>query len=194
MADKICYFEGCDKAVNARGLCTGHYGQLRAGRELLELRPRRSRAPIRAAATRRDPTIRDARDCKRCPVCAKWLREGDFGLNSATPDGLYSCCRSCKRITRLLYAYNLTLCEYGAMLDAQGGVCALCRQPDSSGRALAVDHDHTCCAASSSSCGKCVRQLLCWECNTGIGKLRDDPQVLRAAADYIERHAASRLT
>jgi hypothetical protein len=35
-----------------------------------------------------------------------------------------------------------------------------------------------------------TRQLLCQRCNHGLGLLRDDPAVLRAAADYVERHRA----
>jgi hypothetical protein len=32
------------------------------------------------------------------------------------------------------------------------------------------------------------RGLLCSGCNTAIGKLKDDPEVLRRAADYIESY------
>lgn len=73
--------------------------------------------------------------------------------------------------------FGITLEEYEELFDTQGGVCFICGQPCSSGRSLAVDHDH--------STGK-VRGLLCGACNTGIGKLQDDPELLRKAAEYLE--------
>ena len=71
--------------------------------------------------------------------------------------------------------------DYDAMLAAQDGVCDLCgaAEPDSYKRRFYIDHDHHSGA---------VRALLCGACNMGIGQLKDDPALLRAAADYIERH------
>ena len=63
------------------------------------------------------------------------------------------------------------------MLAAQDGLCAIC----GTAPAAHVDHDHETGA---------VRQLLCFHCNGGLGQFRDDPVVLRAAADYVERHRA----
>lgn len=80
--------------------------------------------------------------------------------------------------------FSLSLEDYNRMLEAQGGVCAICRNPETHKRngklkALAVDHHH--------STGK-IRGLLCSDCNTGIGKLKDDPKVLLAAAEYLKHH------
>lgn len=75
-------------------------------------------------------------------------------------------------------AYGIDERDYDAMLLAQGGLCGLCRNPPGK-RRLAVDHDH--------ASGK-IRALLCDRCNTALGHLRDDPALLRAAADYIEAH------
>lgn len=83
--------------------------------------------------------------------------------------------------------FRLTPGQYEAMLEAQGGGCAICGSPPpTDGRALAVDHDHSCCPGRRS-CGRCVRGLLCMHCNQGIGRLGDDPDRLRLAADYLER-------
>lgn len=75
---------------------------------------------------------------------------------------------------------------YERLLIEQAGLCALCTQPPAPGRTLHVDHDHACCA-TEVTCGKCVRSLLCETCNKGLGLFRDDPVLLRLAADYLDR-------
>lgn len=68
--------------------------------------------------------------------------------------------------------------QYEEMRDAQGDCCAICQVPFDGPGACAVDHDH--------ATGK-VRGMLCGRCNRAIGLLRDDPEIMRQAADYIER-------
>jgi hypothetical protein len=88
--------------------------------------------------------------------------------------------------------YNLTFTEYAEMYAQQGGVCAICAQPEtallpgrktkdtgSRTRDLSVDHDHK---------TGTIRQLLCNACNHMLGHAKDTPAILRAAADYLERH------
>lgn len=90
------------------------------------------------------------------------------------------------RELRLKGMYGITLAQYNTLLEQQGGVCAICKATNPSGRDLCVDHDHRCCPGARS-CGKCVRSLLCSRCNIGIGQFLDDPMVMRVAAAYIER-------
>ena len=71
--------------------------------------------------------------------------------------------------------YGLTVADYNALLERQGGGCAICGQPRNSHR-LAVDHDH--------ATGR-VRGLLCAPCNHAIGSLRDRPDLLRSAIAYL---------
>lgn len=78
----------------------------------------------------------------------------------------------------LLRKYGLTLLEYRAMLDRQGGRCAICGADACvTGKRFAVDHCHR---------TNQVRGLLCHCCNTGIGQLQDNPVILRAAIRYLE--------
>lgn len=99
-------------------------------------------------------------------------------------------CRECKREAYntngrpdLLKKYGITIEEYDAMLDRQGGLCAICRGPETAidgrtgvVRRLHIDHCH--------STGR-VRGLLCHGCNQGIGGLRDRVDLLVSAIDYL---------
>lgn len=75
---------------------------------------------------------------------------------------------------------------YWALYDFQGGHCAIlnCRATGKT-RRLAVDHDHKCCPGRTS-CGKCVRGLLCNPHNEMFGRNGDDPEVFRDMAGYLE--------
>lgn len=68
--------------------------------------------------------------------------------------------------------YGLTLDEY-EKLSASG--CAICGVSAGS-RRLCVDHDH--------KTGK-IRGILCGNCNSGLGRFKDDPELLRKAAQYL---------
>lgn len=80
-----------------------------------------------------------------------------------------------------LKQYGLTPDDLARMVEAQGNRCAICNEEPSSGpgRRLHVDHCHT--------TGK-VRELLCNNCNHMLGQAREKPELLRAAAAYIEKH------
>ncbi|MCA1696558.1 MAG: endonuclease VII domain-containing protein [Actinobacteria bacterium] len=93
--------------------------------------------------------------------------------------------RTSVRAYRLQKLFGITLEQYQAMFAAQGGVCAICGEPErqvrksSSPVELAVDHDHE---------TGVIRALLCNNCNKGLGCLMDSPELLRRAALYLEKH------
>jgi len=78
--------------------------------------------------------------------------------------------------------YGTTPERYDAQLNAQGGVCAICRREDEVGKRLAVDHDH--------SDGR-IRGLLCGRCNQAIGLLRDDPVIAARTAEYLSESSGN---
>lgn len=82
---------------------------------------------------------------------------------------------------------------YWALYEFQGGKCAIlhCRATGKT-KALAVDHDHRCCPGRTS-CGKCVRGLLCGPHNEQFGRNGDDPAVFRDMADYLELSTMDRF-
>lgn len=88
-----------------------------------------------------------------------------------------------RRIDRDWYLranYGITLEDYEAMLEKQGGTCAICESSIPGGNgAFSVDHCH--------STGK-VRGLLCRLCNSGLGHFRDSPGLLYRAVEYLRNH------
>jgi hypothetical protein len=70
--------------------------------------------------------------------------------------------------------------EYDALLKEQNNLCAICGQPEARGEQLAIDHSHV--------TGK-NRGLLCEKHNMMLGLAGDSPELLRKAAEYLERYA-----
>lgn len=75
--------------------------------------------------------------------------------------------------------YGITVYDYYDMLESQNNKCKLCdtKEPGGKGR-WHIDHCH--------DSGR-VRGLLCHTCNTGIGLLQEDPELLCKAALYIKQ-------
>ena len=85
---------------------------------------------------------------------------------------------------RLRTTYNLSWYEYLSMLDTQHYRCAICTDIFSKDNPPHVDHNHKCCP-DKTSCGRCIRGLLCRLCNTAIGYLRDSPHAPLRAYAYL---------
>ena len=80
---------------------------------------------------------------------------------------------------KVLKQYGLTLTDYEILLAGQGYCCTTCGTPhtDAPKGRLHIDHCH--------STGK-VRGLLCSQCNTALGLVQDDVELLRRLAEYLE--------
>lgn len=116
--------------------------------------------------------------------CIGCEREWPLRLTVPSLDRCVNCAREWWRSEREARVgsrwkkYGLSHNDVAEMLEAQGNTCAICSSKISS-RGCHVDHDHKSGA---------VRALLCRRCNTSLGYFDDDPDILRKAAHYIERH------
>lgn len=150
-------------------------------------------------------------DTKRCSKCGKTKSRDDFRKHGKQGKCRSTCKKCdyqvvrdrrtndpgyCKRAyaerkirdsnyeikKRLKEQYDLTLEQYDTMFEAQKGVCAICRSPETAKgnhgniRRLSVDHNHK---------TGVVRGLLCSKCNAGIGYFDDDPAILAEAIRYL---------
>lgn len=101
-------------------------------------------------------------------------------------DAYYSNNRKRISIRTTGYALGITVDQYEQMERDQNNKCAICgfeetRKARTAGNIcrLAVDHDHE---------TGTIRQLLCSDCNTTLGKMKDSPDLLMQAAFYLIDH------
>lgn len=85
------------------------------------------------------------------------------------------------RRAHLKRTHGITLEQYNKKLEDQDGKCAICKGTSTHDKhgVLAVDHDHV--------TGK-LRDLLCFKCNTVLGSVNDDKQILINAIKYLEKY------
>ena len=97
-----------------------------------------------------------------------------------------SWCRDCRYEYDIARWYGLTKEDYGALLERQGGRCALCSEPFGS-KVPHVDHDYGCTHPDKGSqcCYRCVRGLLCGPCNHFVGWLEKRFHLLAPALRYL---------
>lgn len=96
--------------------------------------------------------------------------------------------REMQRERMLLSRRGITVKEFNVMLHSQDGKCCVCGVSQADVKEhFSVDHDHTCCVGENS-CGQCIRGLLCNRCNSGLGHFNDSKELLRSAADYLEKY------
>ena len=86
--------------------------------------------------------------------------------------------------SHILHFYGLDRVRYGKLWLLKI-INALCAKRKAS--KLNVDHDHSCCSGSKS-CGKCVRGLLCTNCNMFIGRIETVSNIVKEAEHYLERY------
>lgn len=114
---------------------------------------------------------------RTCKACADARRKELAALK----DPLETAARS--RAHHLRTKYGISVDEFDKLWDAQDGKCQICskamsnnvrvNEPDK----VQIDHCH--------DTGR-VRGLLCFSCNTGIGKLQDSVELLEKAIDYLK--------
>ncbi|MFG2849484.1 endonuclease VII domain-containing protein [Streptomyces mirabilis] len=114
---------------------------------------------------------------KLCRTCGEIKPHSEWHRNATASDGLSTRCKACRAIQgrqgHLKRHYGMTEAERDEMIASQMGLCVICLKAP----AVHVDHCH--------ETGR-VRGVLCFNCNSAIGKLGDDPDAVRRAAAYLE--------
>lgn len=134
---------------------------------------------------------------KRCGRCDDIQPFESFHRSNRNAAGLAYFCKRClndmqrekyaksgvmrerARFAHIRKTYGMTREQYEAMLEDQGGVCAVCGRLPSQVHDWSIDHDHQTGA---------VRGILCSTCNSGLGHFKDDPELCELAAAYLRQH------
>ena len=95
-------------------------------------------------------------------------------LKQTDPEKVFSS----NRASKLKSSYNLTLDEYDKKLKDQNYKCDVCgkEHQEEVKKRLVVDHCHE---------TKIVRSLLCANCNTALGLLKENIETIEALKNYL---------
>jgi hypothetical protein len=127
---------------------------------------------------------------KPCIKCGEVKTLESFTRKKDNADGRLNTCKVCERERKskykpnpeksrqyyLKHEFGITVEEYNNLFESQNGCCAICNDPPTGNRNLAVDHCH--------SNGN-IRGLLCFRCNATLGKFNDDIELFQKAINYL---------
>ena len=162
MTDPVAYYlEGHTIFETAEHCDMSRYAVQKAVKEAGAQRPRYER-----------------RTHKLCPRCREHKPLSDFHVRRFPSGVLGPCgyCKPCTHVANTSWRYGLEPSQYEAMLEAQQGLCAICGQPMDTPH---LDHDHE---------TGVVRDLLCGDCNQGLGRFGEDIERMQRAIAYVLRH------
>jgi len=119
---------------------------------------------------------------KTCNRCLEEKPYSEFYVKNNMKDGYRNQCKVCVRSGRVAKRFDLSFYELVHMRENHSGKCDICGLQETAVvygtvKTLALDHCH--------STGK-VRGLLCQNCNTGLGKFKDDIDLLQSAIKYLK--------
>lgn len=180
LGDK-CDHQGCDRPLMAKGFCSLHYKYRRAERgPRCSIEGCEGKVIARGYCGGHYSRLMKGQDLER-PFNKYVVKTGCCKVPACSkPDDHRNYCIG---HYRTVMKYHLTD-EMALKLFAEL-VCPICLKDD---QPLVVDHDHSCCPTKSTSCGKCIRGMICAVCNTGLGFFREDHDSLKRASDYLNNN------
>lgn len=116
-----------------------------------------------------------------CRICGTEKAATEFYKRKDNAGKFRTECKECTGHAVRFNQTGWTKEAYQEKFVEQKGLCAICNSTLNSSRytKLCGDHDHY--------TGK-LRGLLCGNCNTALGLMKDSPQRFFAAANYIQQH------
>ena len=133
---------------------------------------------------------------KRCSSCKEEKNLSEFNKNKSGKFGVHNQCRQCASLWKpspealkvsrqrtrewnRKKSSGFTPEDFENKLKEQEYKCAICGTEDPGATNWHADHDH--------KTGQ-KRGILCHKCNTGLGLLKDDINVLCSAIEYLNHY------
>lgn len=98
------------------------------------------------------------------------------------------------RYRDVLTKHKILQHEYEQLCDSQNNLCAICNKTETKKSRtegnicrLTLDHCHF-CEDNEIKGIKAIRGMLCHACNVGLGKFKDNTQLLQNAINYLKAH------
>lgn len=140
---------------------------------------------------------------KTCSKCKKEKLVDDFQKDATHSDGRRSDCKECSHASKKLYynsesnrligirsRHKLSPENLTRLEEKQKHKCAICKRDlPKDGKYRHIDHDHNCCPTNGKSCGKCIRGILCGNCNVALGGFEDNIEFLNNAIQYLYEYS-----
>ena len=119
-----------------------------------------------------------------CRDCNEYLTKENFTIRKNT-NTRCDPCQIVHQHRQTVKKHGIDYEQYLEMYEKQDGKCKICSNVETSYKSrLSIDHDHACCPGENS-CGKCIRGLLCFKCNTALGNVKDDVNILQNMIRYL---------
>lgn len=122
---------------------------------------------------------------KQCKVCVNAARTQQYANNIELQEKQKAKSRNRTAEQQARYVRRYRWRKYGidpdlveATLAEHDGNCGLCKEPIVG--TICVDHDHM---------TNQFRDVLCNNCNAGLGQFKDSPRLLMLAIDYLAKHS-----
>jgi len=138
-------------------------------------------------------------DDMQCNKCNEYKPQSEFFKEASSKRGYRYACKDCEAprfkkyrednqekisSSRLKWnrkrSYNFPPELFDERFNEQGKICAICKSPNANGRGtFHADHNHQ---------TNQPRGILCHNCNVALGNFKDNPELLQAAIEYLDKY------
>lgn len=79
----------------------------------------------------------------------------------------------------LMRKYRMSISDYNLMLKQQENKCSICKKQFKKSKDAYVDHSHR---------TNKIRDILCRNCNTALGHVYENEEILKSMIQYLKKH------